>query len=241
MKKVLSLFMSIIFILFTFSSCNEPAPEIDYSDKYVEGQDAQESNFAYQMSSSFAETDESLYAFVLDTFFVIDKQSHKAMPLCFKPDCKHDRHSPDCEAQKIGSAREYMGKLYYKYRADKKDENGIIYYVDQICSMNYDGTDKKVVFETKRDTFLISYFKLHRGYFYMWISYQDDEGGYSSDNAELVRLKIGDTEPESILDLSDGKNLLDVRFSTQQFLNIIFKSLYRSIFSRVKKHIEINS
>ena len=75
----------------------------------------------------------------------------------------------------------------------------------------------------------------------MWISYQDDEGGYSSDNAELVRLKIGDTEPESILDLSDGKNLLDVRFSTQQFLNIIFKSLYRSIFSRVKKHIEINS
>ena len=113
MKKVLSLFMSIIFILFTFSSCNEPAPEIDYSDKYVEGQDAQESNFAYQMSSSFAETDESLYAFVLDTFFVIDKQSHKAMPLCFKPDCKHDRHSPDCEAQKIGSAREYMGKLYY--------------------------------------------------------------------------------------------------------------------------------
>ncbi len=212
MKKIISLFISIIFVLFTFSSCNEPAPQIDYSDNYVEGQDAQESNIGYTMMGSFPETDDSFYVTLLNTFYVADKHSHKIIPLCSKPDCKHDKYSSDCEAHGIGSAQLYMNKLYYLHEDYKKDENGIDYFVHQLCCMELDGTDKKVVFETKKDTFMISSYKIHRGYFYMMIANQSEDGSYSSTNGELCRMKIGESEPETIFDMPHGESVIDVRF-----------------------------
>lgn len=209
MKKLISIILSIVIITIT-SSCNAPAPKIDDSDEYIEGQDAQESNFGYQMHGTIPETDDSFYLSILDTFYVVDKNSHKMIPMCSKPDCKHDKHSRDCEAHDIGAPILYMGKLYYVHMEYKKDENGVDYPVDQICSMNLEGTDKKVVFETKKDTFMISTYKIHRGYFYLLISNQSEDGSYSSKQGELCRIKIGGSEKETIMELSDG--LLDVRF-----------------------------
>ena len=212
MKKIISLILSLSFVLLTFSACNDSAPKIDSSDEYIEGQDAQENCIAYQMTANVASSPDSYYLSTLNYLYVIDKKTHKCMPLCTRPDCLHENEKPsyNCEASDKGGIVFYMNSLYYQTEEEKTDANGVKYRVWEICRMNPDGTDKTVVFQTSE--FLIWRFKMHRGYIYMEISYPNDGGGYSSQNAVIIRVPVDGGEVEQIEELKDNRSLLDLRF-----------------------------
>lgn len=184
MKKYYKKFFLLFFlVLFLFAGCKKQK-QIDYSDKYVFGQDSQENFIRYQNQLYFADSGDSYYYLNSNNGFlyVIDKLSHKCQPLCGKSDCMHDKETSfqkkmDCTAflnTFFNCVIYYNDCIYFQAVENKVDKDGIEYELNEICSVSLDGSSRKVVYSTR--DYAIWNFKMHRGYIYFEGSKKSDEG-----------------------------------------------------------------
>ena len=216
MKKLISI-MIIITIISSFASCSnheEKKPKTT-----VQSADTQESWCRYQSGNTMVETDDSVYIMRNGYLFVVDKESHKCAPLCNKPNCMHEEEdlNTSCNAYIENEAESCIAlcdnRLFFlnvEYKMDK-DGNEITYY--KITKSKLDGTAREDVFSTSE--LFIHYFKIHRGYIYLYASTFDEDGSSSDETAWLYRLKLGDKKPEKlkIPHFGDDKYLFsDLRF-----------------------------
>ena len=215
MKQLLVLLICCVLLL---SACDENTPAKNTAkDDYAF--DAQESDIGYQMSAHIAESEDSFY-YMRDGFlYVIDKNSRKCMPLCSRPDCRHDQggenHQGGCDAYFIHGEEiiNYRNELYYLDEDSYIDNNGQQVQVMKFGKMQLDGTNRQDVFRTE-DMMLWS-FKIHRGKIYFLASPYHDDGSADSTGQMLYSLPVsGKGEPKVLLDMSgENRNYLDVRFS----------------------------
>ena len=214
MKRLLVLLICCVFLL---TACGENAP----SQNLVNGDyaiDAQESDIGYQMSARIAESEDSFYFMRNGFLYVIDKKSRKCMPLCTRPDCRHDQggenHRGGCDAYFIhgGEIINYRNELYYLDEDSYIDNNGQEVQVMKLGKMQLDGTNKQDVFQTE-DMMLWS-FKIHRGVIYFLASPYRDDGSADGNDQKLYTLPVsGKGKPQMLLDMSgEDKSFYDIRF-----------------------------
>ena len=209
MKRLLMLLICFVLLL---SACDhQDTPATDYAT------DAQESDISYQMNARIAESEDSFYFMRNSFLYVIDKESHKCMPLCSRPDCRHDQggenHQGGCDAYFIlgNEIVNYRNELYYMDEDRYIDNDGQEVRVLIIGKMRLDGTNKQDVYRTE-DMMLWS-FKIHRGVIYFLASPYDDNGSDSSTQRLYTLPVSGQGDPKELFDLSGGNiTLFDIRF-----------------------------
>ena len=121
-----------LLLMFSICGCRDNVKKIDYSDKYVFGQDSQENCIALQGCAVIAESSKSYYYLCEDNKFlyVVDKTSKKCMPLCNKTNCLHDKEATpeNCNAF-LGVTADsiifYNDYLYYSSSKEYTDKDGV--------------------------------------------------------------------------------------------------------------------
>lgn len=157
------LFLVLFTISILLAACGGEG--VDMGDKYVHGQDSQFFYSPVFEEGPYLATTEDGYYFVINAFvYFIDKETLKAVPLCNKPNCKHD--SDECNAAfhtYDNFLSFYKGSLYVKGEAPDKEERALKNYIYQV---SLDGSERKTVLEYK-DGFQFGEPKtIHRGYIY---------------------------------------------------------------------------
>ena len=210
MKRLLVLLICCVLLL---SACGDQyTPKTDYAV------DAQENDIGYQMTARIAESEDSFYFMRNNFLYVIDKKSRKCMPLCSRPDCRHDQggenHQGGCDAYfSLGvEIINYRNELYYMDEGWYFDNNGQEIQVMKFGKMNLDGTNRTDIYQTE-DMVLWS-FKIHRGVIYFLASSYRDDGSADSNDQKLYTLPVsGKGEPQILVDMSgENKSCYDVRF-----------------------------
>ena len=228
MKKYYSitLFVSLflmLLLLLSICGCRDNVKKIDYSDKYVFGQDSQENCIALQGCAVTAESRKSYYYLCEDNKFiyVVDKTRKKCMPLCNKTNCLHDKEATpeDCNAF-LGVTADniifYNDYLYYSSSKEYTDKDGVLHTVNEINSIALDGSSKTNVFSTEEYT--IWSFKIHRGFMYADMTLIGSEGNSEGKNSSLYKISIEDTSkitqflPYKEYSKIKGFLVLDTRF-----------------------------
>lgn len=189
MKRILPIFLSLIFLLLAFAGCSKPAQPNE--GKFT---DSQEYLIDPVDEVNMCESEDSCYYLYNNFIYVIDKKSHKATVLCNKSDCLHDRESNyikcsgyfSCSGAKV--LRYYDGNLYVSGNEERRDKDGNLHFYSQIYRVSSDGANRELVYET--DEMEIFNFKTHRGYIYITASKYDEEGNSGSNSANLYRLPI---------------------------------------------------
>lgn len=227
MKRLVLLLLSLIILI--FAGCGDNKLKIDYSDKYVFGQDSQENVIAYQSRAYLAESGDSYYYYNWENGFlyVIDRSEQLCQSLCNKSDCLHEKEADvtKCNAYiGVGSypcVCFYNNRLYFQNSRQVEDKDGIKYSVNEIYRMSLDGTERSLIYST-RDA--VWNFKIHRGYIYFTATKYDDGEKLFGNDAALYRLPVsGNSEPEEILEYYSYKNILvvDTRFYTNSIILLI--------------------
>lgn len=203
MKKYYSLhlFVSLFLIsalMFSICGCSKTEKKLNYSDKYVLGQDSQENCIALQGTSVLAESDKSYYYLCSENKFlyVIDKKSKKCMPLCNKTNCLHENETKpeDCNAYLGFDAEQiifYNGSIYYSSSREYTDKDGVKHTVNEINKVSLDGSSKSNVFSTEKYT--IWSFKIHRGFIYADMTLISSDGQSEGKDSSLYKISLNDT------------------------------------------------
>lgn len=169
--------LCILSICVLFNGCGKD--KIQYKDTYVSGQDFQYmySGKTYEFGLSMAETDDAYYKLLDDYIYYVDKKSMKAVPLCGKSDCMHEKesssHRTNCNAyirSEDGYMNLYKDNLYVRTTERDKEEQ-IDYSVFYAISL--DGSKRNKVCEIKKDT--IGFWLIHRGKLYYTVKDKNEQ------------------------------------------------------------------
>lgn len=177
MKHKTLYLLCILSICVLFNGCGKD--KIQYKDTYVSGQDFQYmySGKTYEFGLSMAETDDAYYKLLDDYIYYVDKKSMKAVPLCGKSDCMHEKesssHRTNCNAyirSEDGYMNLYKDNLYVRTTERDKEEQ-IDYSVFYAISL--DGSKRNKVCEIKKDT--IGFWLIHRGKLYYTVKDKNEQ------------------------------------------------------------------
>lgn len=160
-----------------FNGCGKG--KIQYKDTYVPGQDFQYMFYreTYEFGLSMAETDDAYYKLLDDYIYYVDKKTMKAVPLCGKSDCMHEKesssHRTNCNAyirSEDGYMNLYKDNLYVR-TTERDEEEQIDYSVFYAISL--DGSKRNKVCEIKKDT--IGFWLIHRGKLYYTVKDKNEQ------------------------------------------------------------------
>ena len=177
MKHKTLCLLCILSICVLFNGCGKN--KIQYKDTYVPGQDFQYmySGQTYEFGLSMAETDDAYYKLLDDYIYYVDKKSMKAVPLCGKSDCMHEKenssHRTNCNAYiraEDGYMNLYKDNLYVRTMEYDKEEQ--IYY-SVFYAISLDGSRRNKVCEIKKDT--IGFWMIHRGRLYYTVKDKNEQ------------------------------------------------------------------
>lgn len=177
MKHKTLYLLCILSICVLFNGCGKD--KIQYKDTYVSGQDFQYmySGKTYEFGLSMAETDDAYYKLLDDYIYYVDKKSMKAVPLCGKSDCMHEKesssHRTNCNAyirSEDGYMNLYKDNLYVR-TTERDEEEQIDYSVFYAISL--DGSKRNKVCEIKKDT--IGFWLIHRGKLYYTVKDKNEQ------------------------------------------------------------------
>lgn len=188
MKHKIIYFVCIFSICSILAGCEKE--DIKYEDTYIAGQDFQYMYYGntYENGLSMAETEEGYYKLLDNYIYYIEKKTMKAVPLCGKTDCLHEKetsvHKGNCNAyidSEDGYVNLYKDKLYV--RSSVYDEEERTYY-SVFYTISLDGSEKNKVCQVKEDN--IQLWLVHRGKMY----YTVEEKG--NDHKQHIALKVLD-------------------------------------------------
>lgn len=177
MKHKTLCLLCILSICVLFNGCGKD--KIQYKDTYVPGQDFQYMYYGetYEFGLSMAETDDAYYKLLDDYIYYVDKKTMKAVPLCGKSDCMHEKesssHRTNCNAYiraEDGYMNLYKDNLYVRTTEYDKEEQ--IYY-SVFYSISLDGSKRNKVCEIKKDT--IGFWMIHRGKLYYTVTDKNEQ------------------------------------------------------------------
>lgn len=220
MKKTLMLRLLVIVLAFplilSLSGCGKEIAPSESTPVSVSKTDSNEYTFSYfLLENGITETDDSFYIGRNDYFYVIDKKTHKCIPLCSKPDCLHwdEPVLTDCDAFTMNpEIIYYMDSLYFIGEDYVTDENGLTKTINSICKMNLDGTGRQEVY-TFDESLYVYKFKIHRGYIYIKASVREADGSTHSINSSLYKISAdGSGELTEIMSFNEKVRLEDLRF-----------------------------
>ena len=183
-----------IFLICILSVCSMLAgckeENISYEDTYIEGQDFQYMYYGntYENGVSMAETEDGYYKLLDHYIYYIEKETMKAVPLCGKTDCLHEKetvaHKTDCNAyidSEDGYMNLYKDQLYVRTTVYDQEEQT---NYSEFYEISLDGSQRNKVCQVKEDN--IQLWMIHRGKIY----YAVDEKG--ANDKQQIALKALD-------------------------------------------------
>lgn len=188
MRQKIIFFICILSICSVLSGCKEE--KISYEDTYIEGQDFQYMYFGntYENGISMAETEDGYYKLLDNYIYYIEKETMKAVPLCGKTDCLHEKetvaHKKDCNAyieSEDGYVNLYKDQLYVRTTVYDQEEQT---NYSEFYAISLDGSQRNKVCQVKEDN--IQLWMIHRGKIY----YAVDEKG--ANDKQQIALKALD-------------------------------------------------
>ncbi len=187
MKKI---FQVIILCICTFalSACKNTA-QADYGNEYIYEQDSQ--NFSVGVREG-AYTENGFYAINTDSENIdfIDSKTQTAVPVCGKPNCKHNDELCNAHFNTPESVMVYNGYLYII--AHGKEMSTVYLY-----KMSLDGSERielRTLYSFEEEDANTSlFFMIHRGYGYMVINWREN---FSRKEREQMfyRIPLNDSE-----------------------------------------------
>ena len=102
----------------------------------------------YLEEAKFARIEGGCYAMYFDTLYFYDEKSGKSVPVCNKPDCKHEEDDPECDAYMDGAWKivSEHGKLYTIKMQDREEKG---YYDMDLLQMDRDGRNREKLYTLK--------------------------------------------------------------------------------------------
>lgn len=198
MKHKAIYFICMLGICSALAGCEKE--KIEYEDTYVEGQDFQYMYYGntYENGLSMAETEDGYYKLLDNYIYYIEKESMKAVPLCGKTDCLHEKetaaHKADCNAyveSEDGYVNLYKDKLYVRTIAYDEEERT---NYSEFYAISLDGSEKNKVCKVKEDN--IQLWLVHRGKIYYTV---EEKGKDKQQHITLKALSIGNTSKSETL------------------------------------------
>ena len=102
----------------------------------------------YLEEANFARVEGGCYASDGDMLYFYDEKSGKSVPVCNKPDCKHEQNDPECDAYLDGAWQlvSEQGKLYTIKRQEREEKG---YYDMDLVQMDRDGRNREKLYTLK--------------------------------------------------------------------------------------------
>lgn len=189
MRQKIIFFICILSICSVLSGCKEE--KIRYEDIYIQGQDFQYMYFGntYENGISMAETEDGYYKLLDNYIYYIEKETMKAVPLCGKTDCLHEKetvtHKKDCNAyieSEDGYVNLYKDQLYVRTTVYDQEEQT---NYSEFYAISLDGSQRNKVCQVKEDN--IQLWMIHRGKIYYAV---DEKGTNDKQNIALKALDL---------------------------------------------------
>ncbi len=185
-----------LIIAVTLCSCSTNIIEVNpeqNADTYVKNEDCQNYLSAF---SSFAKVDDGYYFINDSMLFFYDVKEKDAYPVCSKVNCMHS----DSECSAYLSPRQFypgMNIYYYNnaiYLLGHEDDGASrqSVYMYQISLDNFKRKKAAYLFDGTNSISIVC--MLHRGY----IFFSNDGGEMEKTSATLCRVKLGNTDKDSI-------------------------------------------
>ena len=143
-KKIKSIIILFV-ILGIMTGCGKEGKSENVSEAQKVIDDTQHN---YLEEAYFARIEGGCYAMDFDTLYFYDEKSKKSVPVCNKPNCKHEEDDPECDAYLNGAWKivSEQGKLY-TIKMQEREEKG--YYDINLIQMDQDGSNREKLYTLK--------------------------------------------------------------------------------------------